>query len=146
MALTQDITIRKGDTRKLVVPVLDGDSADNQFLGGLDAVSVEFALANDFGGEVLLNTSDVTTQIEAFGDLKLGTGAFAEIDTIADTQNVVTVTIPASKTETLAQTPEDGELAYQVRLTETTDGNEERLTPVVGAVTVDGAAINGGGV
>lgn len=139
MALEQDITIRQGDTRKLVVPVLDEDDADSQFLAGLANVDIQFAISSGFGGEELISTTDVEATVEAFGDLKLGADAFDALDTIADTQDVITITIPAAETETLSPTATD--LVYQVRLGNTNNVSTERLTPVVGSVTVEGAAL-----
>lgn len=137
MVLSRDITVQQGDTAKLIVPVLDGDDADAQFLQNLSAVTVEFALADGFGGEQLITTADVTATTEEFGNVKLDASAFDDIDTIPDTQDVVTVLIPAGQTQTLAA---GTGFAYQVRL----ESDGDQLTPVKGNVEVEAAAIDGG--
>ena len=148
MVLTQDTTLTQGDTKRLIIPVLDGDSADDEFLDDLAALTVEFALADDPGSEPLLETGDVTTEVVEFGDVKLGADAFEEVDEIPNDQDVVTVTLPAAATDTLAATGPGEALAYQVRLEgENIDEETERLTPVVGEITVEPAVIppDGGG-
>lgn len=131
MTLTQNITIQQGDTTKIVVPVLDGDDPDNQFLPNLDGLTVNATIAESFDApSPLVSISASQIDVRAFGNVKLSEDAFAEVDQIPDAQDVIVISLPASTTASFVG---GSTLVYQVRLIEPSRGE---LTPVKGDIQV----------
>jgi len=145
MVLEQNITITQGDTKRLLIPVLDGDSADDKFLQGLQNLDIEFAISDAVDETPIITSEDVEAETKPFGDTEINADAFDEIDSIPDTQEIVVITIPAATSNTLAATPTDSPLVYQVRLNDGATDDADRITPVVGEITVDGAVITSDG-
>jgi len=129
MVETVDITIQQGDTTRLITAPLDNDNPSNKFLD-VSNVTVEFALKSSEANSPELATGDVTTGIEQFSNTRPGVGSYEGIDTIADSQNLVVVTIPAADTASLLP----GEFTYQVRLSGTDRGT---VTLLRGTATVE---------
>lgn len=135
MVLQQDITIQQGDSQRIIVPVLDGDDPDDTFFDPVDQVTINATVSESFEAETVLHDPpDTDIAVVPFGDVTLGEGAFGEVDTIPDSQDVVTLDLPADVTETFIG---GSEIVYQIRFT-TSVGR--RLTPVKGTITVEPAA------
>jgi hypothetical protein len=143
MVLTRDYDLQQGDSKNIVTPVFDDDDPNNDFYPNIANVSVEFTIASDFGASSPVWTaSQSNIDITDFSNVKLGSGAFdfSDVDvsdsfTIPSTQDVIVVSIP--KTETAAFATGENALVYQSRFE---DGNGNRLTPVLGQITVDESA------
>ena len=140
MVVERDYTLQQGDTKRIVIPVLDSDDPNADFFAGVGTVSVTFSIAESPTAQTAaFVAADSDISIVPFSEVKLGSEAFdfSGIDvpdgfTIPGDQDVITVTLPKSETETL--TP--GEKVYQCRIEDTATPTN-RLTPVKGAVTVE---------
>jgi len=140
MVVERNYTLQQGDTKRIVIPVLDSDDPNADFFAGVSNVSVTFAIAESFTAQAaafVASASNVT--ITPFSNVKLGSEAFdfSGIDlpdgfTIPGDQDVLVVRLPKSETEKL--TP--GEKVYQCRIEDTATPSN-RLTPVKGTVTVE---------
>jgi len=140
MVVERDYNLQQGDTKRIVIPVLDSDDPNADFFAGVGNVSVTFVIAESFTAQsaaFVAASSNVT--ITPFSNVKLSSDEFnfADIDVpegfaIPGDQDVIVVTLPKSETETL--TP--GEKVYQCRIEDTATPSN-RLTPVKGAVTVE---------
>jgi hypothetical protein len=135
MVLTQDFTIQQGDSQRIVVPVLDGDDPDDQFFAETDQVDIDATVSESFESETVLHDpKDTNINVVPFGSVDLGQDSFDEIDTIPDSQLVVTLDLPADVTGSFIA----GEsIVYQIRFS-TSVGR--RLTPVKGTISVEPAA------
>jgi len=140
MVVERDYNLQQGDTKRIVIPVLDSDDPNADFFAGVGNVSVTFSIAESFTAQsaAFVATSS-NVNITPFSNVKLASDEFnfADIDVpdgfaIPGDQDVIVVTLP--KSETAALTP--GEKVYQCRI-EDTDSPTNRLTPVKGTVTVE---------
>ncbi len=140
MVVERDYSLQQGDTKRIVIPVLDSDDPNADFFAGIGNVSVTFSIAESFSAQsaaFVASASNVT--ITPFSNVKLASDEFdfgdfdvADGFSIPGDQDVLVVTLP--KSETAALTP--GEKVYQCRI-EDTDTPTNRLTPVKGTVTVE---------
>jgi len=140
MVVERDYNLQQGDTKRIVIPVLDSDDPNADFFAGVGNVSVTFAIAESFSAQTAAFVASASNvNITPFSNVKLASDEFnfANIDVpegfaIPGDQDVIVVTLP--KSETAALTP--GEKVYQCRI-EDTDTPTNRLTPVKGTVTVE---------
>ena len=140
MVLTREFDLQQGDTKKVVVPVFDDDDPDTTFFPNIDTTDVEFSIAESLDAATALWVApDSQIEFVEFQNVKLGSGAFdfsgvdvGESFTIPDTQTVIVVTIPSNTTATFSA---DTDLRYQCRF----DDGSNRLTPVKGSISVQGA-------
>jgi rRNA maturation endonuclease Nob1 len=95
--LEQDITLRRGDSEVIVIPIFSGDPADDIFLTPSN-FSVDYRLATAFDESSVVfevNDSDSAVKFKPFSQ----TGARSA--EIPNTQEVVEVTIDAATTADL---------------------------------------------
>jgi hypothetical protein len=140
MVLERDYTLQQGDTKRIVIPVFDSDDPDTTFFPNIDTTAVEFSIAESLDAATALWVApDSQIGFVEFQNVKLGSGAFdfsgvdvGESFTLPDTQPVIVVTIPSDITGTFSA---DTDLRYQCRV----DDGSNRLTPVKGSISVQGA-------
>jgi len=137
MPTEQPITLQQGDTKRWVVPVLDGNNPDRTFEPSLSTLDIEFAISEGATGPVLVNETAVTTETKPFSDVEPGVESFDLVDSIPDSQDVLVITVPAS--ETAALLPGEETLEYQIRLTDS--NTSERVTVVVGSIAINESPI-----
>lgn len=111
MSNGKNISIKQGDTVRLIVPVLDNDSSE-KFINDFSPYEVEFAFARGSQLEPILTSDDVEIDVVEFGNTLLTENDFPELDSISDTQSVISIEIPHSATET--SYPIEG--TYQIRV------------------------------
>jgi len=133
MTLTRDFTVRQANTVTLVSPVLDGDNSNTDFYSDITNVTINWTLTDSSGTE-RIGKADVDINTPQFQTVKLTNSAFPEAPEIPDTQEVVTVQIPATQTDSLVAGEEH---SYELRIEDTTPTPTERFTFVVGSVTVE---------
>jgi hypothetical protein len=140
MVVERDYTLQQGDTKRIVIPVLDSDDPNADFFAGVGNVSVTFSIAESFTAQTAaFVAASSNVNITPFSNVKLASDEFnfADVDvadgfSIPGDQDVIVVTLP--KSETAALTP--GEKVYQCRIEDTATPSN-RLTPVKGTVTVE---------
>jgi hypothetical protein len=137
MPNTEDITLQQGDTKRWVVPVLNGNDPGEKFETGLPSADIEFAISEGTGGPVVVNGQAVSTQVETLDNVEPGVDSYEDLDSIPTTQDVLVVTVPA--TETAALLPDGPDLRYQIRLLNPATG--EKVTPIKGSVDVEGSPL-----
>ena len=152
MPLTRDITIQQGDSTSIVVPIFDSDR-DGTFWPDIDrdelVIEVTFAADDDRDAVTFVETDDVETRAEAFGEVDLrsdrfdfdGVGSVDNPDEfeIPDDQEVAVVELDANDTDELPVTDDiDTTVVYHVWAVDSGPEPDERFTAVEGSVEVNG--------
>lgn len=128
-----DINLNEGDTHTITTPVEDGDDPNTDFYSDITNVTYEFTLV-DSGGTEQIGTGDVTINTPQFQNVKLTNSAFPDVPSIPDSQEVVTVQIPATQTDGLVPGEEH---RYQLRAENSSPTPTEKFTALRGSASVD---------
>lgn len=131
MSEEKNISIEQGDTVRFVVPVLNNDSSTQKFINDFSGYKIEFAFSPGPQLEPILTSDDVEINITKFRDTLLTEDDFPELDSISNTQPVISVKIPHSATENLY--PIEG--TYQIRMLNT--ARNEKISILSGEMTLE---------